>query len=269
MGPVAIDREILRNCLLESLRRKPQTQYENLKYEVAEVARERGLPVQNISRGQAYVEQSDHRRLRELIWALIVEGVVTVGMNDSDPAWPFLSLSELGEDFVKGNRASPYEDADYVQRIESVAPFDPVEEVYVREALEAFRRGLPNAAAVMIGAASEQLLILTLGEIALRDPAAKPKAAKVLDGPALGMVRFAQDHFEKGAMKLPRELREQLPTTFAGIASLIRVTRNDGGHPALPGVDRGRCFVALQLFPEYLAASGMAAYPAAARGCLR
>src|SRR6266851_7338296 len=101
-----IERELLRSCLLEALKRKPQSQYENLKYDVGAVAGERGLPVQKWS-GQSMLERADWRTLREMIWRLIAEGVLVVGMDDSNESWPFVSLTEYGERYVKDQRATP------------------------------------------------------------------------------------------------------------------------------------------------------------------
>jgi hypothetical protein len=105
----------------------------------------------------------------------------------------------------------------------------------------------------MLGAASEHLLIELVKDISATDASAKAGADKAMDGPALGMLRFARDYFVPKPKKLPRELRENLETTFLSIAALIRATRNDAGHPALPAVSREQCFVNLQLFPGYRA----------------
>jgi hypothetical protein len=50
---------------------------------------------------------------------------------------------------------------------------------------------------------------------------------------------------------LPRELSEDLESQFDGIFNLIRVTRNDAGHPTGRKIDRDVAFVNLRLFPIY------------------
>jgi hypothetical protein len=50
---------------------------------------------------------------------------------------------------------------------------------------------------------------------------------------------------------LPRALNENLDTTFGGVASVIRASRNEGGHPALPSVERDTVYVLLRLYPSY------------------
>ncbi len=248
-----IERELLRSCFLEALRRKPQTQFENLKYDVGAVARDRGLAVNPMGGQQVMLKPEDFRGLREITWQLVAEGVVVVGMDNSNESWPWLSLTEYGERYVKDQRATPLDQAAFLAQLEKAGPLDEVEQLYVREALEAFRHNLPNAAAVMIGAASEHALILLLSSIAAADPAETASATRALDKPALAMLRFAEAYLRKRQEKLPRRFKETLDTTFMGIGNLVRLTRNDAGHPALSVVDRERCFVALQLYPDYRA----------------
>jgi hypothetical protein len=247
---MAIERELLRSCLLEALKRKPQTQYENLKYEVGAVAAVRGFPVQNWG-GQSMLDRADWRTLREMIWRLIAEGVLVVGMDDSNESWPFVSLTEYGERYVKDQRATPHDRSAFTARLVKTGTVDDVEQLYVSEALEAYSADLPNAAAVMIGAASEHALILLLSDIAAKDATQGANATAALDQSALKMLRFAERYLRTRQANLPRHIRETLDTTFMGIANLIRMARNDAGHPALSAVDRERCFVALQLYPDY------------------
>ena len=246
-----IEREIMRSCLLEAMRRNPRTQFENLKYATGESANERGVPGYGPAGGQARLDPADFRRLREAVWQLINEGVMVVGMDGSNESWPFVSLTEYGEQYARDQRVTPHDRSQYLQRMRDVAVLDDVEDRYVQQALEAYVRNLPDAAAVMIGAAAEYLLILTLTDVSLQDSTVRSDADKALAGPALGMLRFAHSYFTRRQTSLPRELRETLETTFLGIGGLIRVARNDGGHPALPSVDRERCFVTLELYPEY------------------
>ncbi len=53
------------------------------------------------------------------------------------------------------------------------------------------------------------------------------------------------------AKLVARPLVEGFETTFLGVANVIRTSRNDAGHPALPQVDRDQAFVLLRLLPAY------------------
>jgi hypothetical protein len=194
----------------------------------------------------------DHRRFREAVWALIIEGVLVIGLDDSNNQWPFLSRSEYGEQVVTAGRIVPHDTEGYLQALEQVQPLDDVEKRYLPQALEALRRNLPDAVALMVGAASEHLLLRLGKAIEAKDMANTAIVRRKLDGPALSLLAFLQDYLTKRRKSLPRELEELLYTTFGGIASMIRVTRNDAGHPAIGRpVDRDQALVTLQLFPLY------------------
>lgn len=242
--------EMMRACILDAFRRQPGTQYRNLQLAVAAVAHERGLPV--AYRGSPVLDDGrDIRRFRETVWALIIEGVLTVGMDDYNPSWPFLSLTEYGEECIRAGQITPHDPDGYLAALASVALLDATEERYLPQALEAHRRNLPDAAAVMLGAASEHLVALVAEAIEQTDPTVAATMRKRLDGPALPLLGEVHAYFEQRRPKLPRDLKETLDTTFLGIANLIRITRNDAGHPALSPVTRDQALVNLRLYPVY------------------
>jgi hypothetical protein len=245
--------ELMRSFILEALKLRPPEQYMSLKIATAGVAGRRGYPVEQQPHGYPpTLLHEDERRFREAVQALIQEGVLVPGKDENNNQWPFLSLTEYGEEVVMAGRVQPHDTEGYLEGLAEERPLDKVEERYLPQALEAFRRNLPDASAVMLGAVSEHLL-LQLGEaIEGKDPASAAAVRRKLDGPALGLLTFLQDYFSSRRTALPRELRETLDTTFVGIASFIRVTRNDAGHPAIGRpVERDQAFVALQLFPGY------------------
>jgi hypothetical protein len=97
-----IEREAVRDAMLESLRRWPPQQYQHLKINTARVLRERGLPTAgDPSFGQdVQLRRIDDRRFRELLWSLINSGVLVQGLDSGNEQWPFLSVTELGEDYL-------------------------------------------------------------------------------------------------------------------------------------------------------------------------
>jgi hypothetical protein len=244
-----LDVEIVRSCILEAISRNPRTQYLLLERATAEVANERGLPV--IRNHEVHLAPQDMRRFRETVWSLVIEGVIAIGMNDHNDQWPWLSLSEYGEHVIALGRPTPYDPSGYMETLSRYNALSPIEERYLRQALVAFRHNIPDAAAVMLGAASENLIIGLGEKVETTDPAEAGNVRRVLDGPALPLLRWLQDYFEQRKVGLHRHLRENLNTTFFGVAALIRSARNDAGHPELDFVDREQVFVNLQLFVPY------------------
>jgi len=145
----------------------------------------------------------------------------------------------------------PHDSDGYLRKLSTTHPLDDAEKRYLSQALEAFRRNLPDASAMMLGCASEHLLLVLGEEIANAEPDLNraKTTRKKLDGPALTLLRHLNNELQQRG--LPRRLEEQRPTTFDGIAQLIRVARNDAGHPELRPVSRDECFNLLRLFPGY------------------
>jgi hypothetical protein len=252
--PAPIEREAIRDALLESLRREPPRQYQQLKANTARVLRERGLPTAGHSdfAQDAQLRTIDERRFRELLWSLINSGVLVQGLNSSNEQWPFLSVTELGEDYLKDNGPDVYDPDRYVEQLAAEHPVDEVESRFLYQAIAAFHADLPDAAAVMLGAAAEHLILVLSDAIATTDNAVAARIEKEASRSALSLLTYVGKYLEDRKGRLPRRLREELSTTFLGIASMIRIARNDAGHPALDRpVARDQALVLLRLFPGF------------------
>ena len=51
--------------------------------------------------------------------------------------------------------------------------------------------------------------------------------------------------------EVPAELRQDLYSYLDGLFSLVRITRNDAGHPTGTAIPRNMLFAHLQAFPDY------------------
>lgn len=218
MANEPIEREVLRGAMLESLRRQPPSQYVNFQHHVGAVLAERGLPVQG-SHGQSVLRGIDERRFRELLWQLINQGVLVQGMNSGNAQWPWLSLTEWGEEYVRDGGPDVYDPDGYLRDLDRDHPLDEIERRYLAQASAAFRADLPDAVAVMVGAASEHLLLCLADAVVAKEAAgAASKVAKMRDGPALKLLNELRKYLEPRRQKLERSLAESFETTFLGVA---------------------------------------------------
>jgi hypothetical protein len=245
---MALGRELMRTAMLESLRRQPPQQFVNFQHQVAAVLAERGFAVQGGL--QPTIRREDQRRFLEILFQFINQGILFQGLDANNAGWPWLSLTEWGEQYVQGGEPDAYDPDGYLAALERDAPLDEIERRYLSQASAAFRADLPDAAAVMLGAASEHLLLQLGAAVEKADPSAT-KVAKAIDRPALQLLRELQRYLEPKRSQLPRASNENLDTTFGGVASVIRASRNEGGHPALPSVERDTVYVLLRLYPSY------------------
>ncbi len=243
--------EEMRSCMLEALRREPRTQELYLMARVAEVAVQRGYLPDSGSRYGHQLPRELWRRFRDVLWGLIGEGVVAFGTDSSNAAWPWLSVTEYGEACLAAGEIVPHDPDGYLNALEAVRPLDDVEKRFIPQALHAYLRNLPDASAVMLGCASEHLLQVLADAVVTAEPQRKQK---------IDHARQKASHLINdlngwlAQRQIPDELEEERVHTFEGLAQMIRITRNDAGHPrgGRP-VARDRVYALLQLFLGYRA----------------
>ena len=207
--------------------------------------------------GKQFLETGDSTLLMEVIWSLIVQGILMPGLNDSNPNFPFLRLTEYGKQCVKEERILPHDPDGYLQEFSKTVPnADPTICEYLAESLQCYIHGLYRASAVMLGGASEQAVLLLIDSYAasINDHAAKNRFETEVEKTQSIFRKY--QNFEKGfgtiKTQVPRSLTENVDSLLRGIFDLIRGSRNDAGHPASGGqVNRGAIYSQLQMFVPY------------------
>ena len=106
------------------------------------------------------------------------------------------------------------------------------------------------AAAVMLGVALEVATALTR---IMTEPE-RPHYLQVIELRKQNYVATFEAFQQKLRSKkdrLPKELSDGLDLTLNAVADLLRLYRNDAGHPSGKKVDRGDCFIHLRMFVCY------------------
>src|ERR1035438_4602865 len=232
-------------------------QYAHLKIGVATTILERQGPIDQ-GRHCAYpqdaaLEPEDADMFLEVFWDLFRQGIITLGLNDANPEFPFFHLTALGKRVVEGEDAYFVHDVSgYEKRIVKEIPkIDPVTLLYLKEALQAFRSGCVLSSTVMLGVATEHTFLLLIEVIEKNAAHAEIFAPIAKDRPLLSKVNRFRQILDRHQALLTKEVKEDLDTNFAGILSIIRNFRNDSGHPSGKIIDREQAFVLLELFPAY------------------
>ena len=112
----------------------------------------------------------------EVVWSLIIQGILIPGLNDSNQGWPFLRLTEYGRRCVEEDRVLPHDSDGFLRDFNREVPnSDPTIIAYLTESLQCYIHGLYRSAAVMLGGASEQAVLLMIESYAesIRDPTSK------------------------------------------------------------------------------------------------
>lgn len=252
--------EELRNAAFDVLAGRVQTQYgvnqyNNFQISVAEALEKQGKQSHpdSIYSRRATLDPADADTFLELFWNLFRQGVITLGMNESNPNFPWCRLTSLGQKIVNGENGYFVHDVTaYEERLRQDVPKVSAETLlYLKESLQAFRSDCILSASVMLGVATEDTFLLLLETIDA-NPKYQPIFSTVSKerGILRKLNKFRQI-LEKELINLPSSLKEDLDTNFAGILSIIRNYRNESGHPTGKIISREQAFVLLQIFPQY------------------
>lgn len=229
----------------------PPVQYEHIKLGIAEVfARREGrqreaLPPQ--------LDRSDSEIYLEVFWELFRQGIITLGLHDSNREFPHCRLSEFGRRLLQNGQGYFFHDVtSYANLIQHEIPnIDPVTLVYLQEAMQAFKAGCILSASVMLGVATEHTFLLML-ETVEASPRHGPTYRRVFrERLLLSKANCFKSILDSNVGGLSTEIREDLDTHFAGILAIIRTFRNQSGHPTGQIISREQAYVLLNLFIPY------------------
>ncbi len=241
----------------ESVQYEP-SQYGSLVTGVAEVLARREIPrEQHLPRGypEPRLHPHDRELVRDVFWDLFRQGFITLGSDDANQEWPHFRLSYFGQRTLKTQ--SPYRFHDtgsFITMLREEVPDISSEAIaYLEEAVATFYADCLLACCVMIGVAAEAEF-LRLIDAATTSKTHGTAFASVLN------QRFIRQKITKfqeslkpllNTKKLPQEVVEDLDTNFAMIQSVLRIARNDAGHPKAASPQREQVYVYLQLFVPF------------------
>jgi hypothetical protein len=179
-------------------------------------------------------------------------GLLAWGLNLSNPNAPFFHLTERGRQALQNVTRDPSNPAGYLRHLASVATLDPVAMSYLAEGLECYVAGLFKAAAVMVGAAAESVILdlrnVTVQKLTLL---AKPIPRGMEEWRIKTVSDALRSFFEGHATQFTRELREPFEAYWSAFAQQIRGARNDAGHPtSVDPVTPDTVHASLLIFPE-------------------
>jgi hypothetical protein len=172
-------------------------------------------------------------------------------------------LTEYGQKVLAAEAAHPYDQVGYMARLNALAPpTDATVAAYMGEALVSFHRGTPVASIIMLGIAAERVFLLVCDSLlsALISSSEKAQFTKLRDGmamkPKLDWVHEKLLLLQRRSPRLPG-FPDDATQTVTAIYNLLRVQRNDLGHPSdtPPPPKRDEAFRSLLIFPGFYGAA--------------
>lgn len=196
------------------------------------------------------------QEIMEGVWSLIAQGLAYIDYFQSAVENWSLHITANGRAVLSDQGINPDDPAGFIQRLNREVPdLNEIAESYVCEAVSAYNARLYRASAVMLGVASEAAVLEIaplLGKI-LQGTEAQKYIQTVNTSKQNYIAKFETFRKKLEAKKgsLPSELTDSLDLTMNSVSDLLRVYRNDAGHPTGKIVDREDCFIHLQMFVRY------------------
>jgi len=261
----AIEYNVLKQLVLEVLKKdNGNLQYLTIQSVVTRLIFERKLfPSREEckQRGIAHsygldrLNPSDDLNINQIIWDLIIDRVLTLGNNISNPDWPFLRLTEYGKKVVNQELPSWYDPEGYSTTLDSIVPnVDPVIKQYSIEGLNCYKQRLFFASAVMFGAAAEKsILILAESIYNSESNSEKKKNIKQLleytNLPKIFLlIQSTIDELIKNKV-IPYSTHQGSTEHLLSLFNSIRVQRNDAVHPIVGQINKIKILLVIQTFP--------------------
>lgn len=199
----------------------------------------------------------DSRQVMEVLWSLVGQGLLYLNYYDRHPSnWRF-QLTAAGNTAANDQSVNPDSPDQYLQRLKHSVPdaSDTVTQ-YVNESLVSYRNRSYLASAVMLGVASEAAF-LEMAEAFGRwlPPAEGASFLTLLSKPRTSYQAKFEEYRKKLEPRKPdlsEDLADGMALTLDAILDLLRIYRNDAGHPKGKQIPREQAKINLEMFARYL-----------------
>jgi len=231
-----MDRDALRDLVIDVLRKAPQTHFRAVENEIRR-------------RSEEY-EKRDVLLLNEILWEMLLQGILAPGKNSLNPELPFVHLTHYGARCLEGGAIVAHDPQRYIERLIEKTGIDPDAPLLedVAAAQQTFLDGRFPAAMALLARAAEHVLHDLVDALILRGRrdghGIKRLQSALTDAPRLGPTARRS----LSGYRLPDPLSEETESQMGGLAALIASTRSRTRRPKLPIVDRDGALARFLLF---------------------
>jgi hypothetical protein len=187
----------------------------------------------------------------QAFWELIARRLIFVGGDRSFSQFT-VHLTERGLRAANGEEFNPDDPTRYMERLLEAAPrTSDTTKQYLREALKSYEQECFLASSVMLGGAAEDTTLDVAASFVSWQGKPADNLKTILENPRQFYVYKLQE-FEKRLTaakgSIPQNLSENIELNITTILHLVRLTRNDAGHPKGRRVDQQDCYQNLVVY---------------------
>lgn len=226
-----MDKTDLRELVFEVLRSESQTHLNSIIYQVGQLAED--------------YQRHDALKIHEIVWELLVQGVLAPGKNSLNLNLPFVHVTEYGEECLETDAILVRDPDRYLRHLNKTvdAPIDETVLAYVREGQLAFLAGCYLSTVVLLSLAAEQSFALIADAL----PDALPGNFSGAGRCTLSCFTALKEHL--ATLSLTDDLRREFSLSLDGLYALIGYSRDEQGRIAVARADRTTAQALLLLFP--------------------
>jgi len=194
------------------------------------------------------------RDTMELVWTLVARGLGYIDTSQPSPEYWTIELTERGRRALDDSASSPDDVPSYLKKVaEEIPGLSATARLYLEEALRCYSTENYLAATMMLGVATEAAFYDTAFPFADWVPdGSGAKLRELLERPGAAFVHKFGEFQKRVAVHkpaLPPDVAQNLDLSMNSLLELIRLARNDVGHPTGLRVTRESCFQYLVVFP--------------------
>ena len=236
-----MDKTALRDHVFEILRKTPQTHFHAIENDLRRLTDD--------------YERHDVLTLQEILWELLVQGVLAPGKNSLNLNLPFVHLTEYGTRCLEDGSALVHDPQGYVAELLAKTDGRAGEFVQhsVREALTVFLSGSWPSSILHLARAAEVLFDL-LAQALVHSGLREGRGTKRLENAHRFSIHQAQLALQATAHRpLPQDLLERVEPQLNGLLALMQGARDSDGSPRQPRPSKDQALAYFLLFPEQCA----------------
>jgi len=226
---------------LEILKKTPQTHFHAIENDLRKLV-------------ESY-ERHDVLTLQEILWELLVQGVLAPGKNSLNLNLPFVHLTEYGSECLDDGRILAHDPDGYIKRLMETTSgvIDDFVLHSVRESLAVFLAGSWSSAVILLARAAEHLLD-RLSDALIRTGHRDGLETEQLEE----LPRFSRSRAQIAIQLLQSrsfsaDIGESIDPQLNGLLAPIQLSQNQDGSPRWAQPSRDQVLGFFLLFPEQCA----------------
>ena len=183
---------------------------------------------------------------------LFRNGILSWGFDLSNTDQPFCHVTEHGRKILENLSRDPSNPNGYMTFLLKNTAINPVARSYIEEALNTYNSGCYKACAVMVGAASESLVLsVQMSLIKRMSSLGLTKSRDLEDWRVKKILQSIENIIKQRKKLMPDSLYDSFEAYWPAFTHQIRTVRNDSGHPtSVEPVTPENVHASLLIFPE-------------------